>query len=289
MERLAKVPIRLTLAAGLVFLARSGPAAAQAMLRAETVVSGRYVWHGISRSAGLGFHPSMAVGIRSLGLNFAAGGAAHYELDRVTPGELSEAGTGRSLGEGDIWASVATKPGPVRIEATVARYLFQGQPGRGGLGRDRNTTELGFSIGIPLQTLVSSVEIWRDVGRVKGYYFSAKGRVPVLAWPFKPFVFLHLDVETGLNFGQEPNRSHPTELANFGSRGLTHTALGVTADVRSFPWPGHGFGTLRAGLRTQLNFDDGTRANGAGRTSDWVTWGWFGAAVALGGDARRVR
>jgi len=79
-------------------------AAATSLRRADVSVGGRYVWHGISRSAGLVAQPAAAVGLRVRRLSLESGAVFHYELDRASAGELSETGAGgRRLGEADLW------------------------------------------------------------------------------------------------------------------------------------------------------------------------------------------
>src|SRR5256885_13814708 len=77
------------------------------------------------------------------------------------------------------------------------------------------------------------------------------------------------------------NPARPGELANFASRGITHVGLGFGTEVRA----GRST-TLAFGARSQLNLDDATKADGPGRTRDFVVWLWTGITVVLG-DARR--
>src|SRR5258708_30937711 len=89
------------------------PAAAQLSGRADLSFSGRYVWHGISRGSGFLLQPSLAMGLRVRSLSLEGGAVLHYELDNVSPGELSEIGVGRGgLGEADYWGRASLGLGP---------------------------------------------------------------------------------------------------------------------------------------------------------------------------------
>jgi hypothetical protein len=127
------------------------------------------------------------------------------------------------------------------------------------------------------------------VDRVRGLFLQASTRTPLLGYPFQPFVFVYLDAEAGLNLGQGPNPSRPAEGANFAERGVTHAGVGATVEFHTTQWPGAGLWSLSAGARSQVNFDEATRFNGAGRQGDLFVWLWAGATVVLGGDARMVR
>src|SRR5258705_11323250 len=73
----------------------AAPAAAQLSGRADLSFGGRYVWHGISRGSGFLLQPSLAMGLRVRSLSLEGGAVLHYELDNVSPGDLSEIGVGR--------------------------------------------------------------------------------------------------------------------------------------------------------------------------------------------------
>jgi len=257
------------------------PAHAQLSARADATVTGRYVWHGISRAAGLLAQPSLAAGFRLHGLSLDGGAVLHYELDRVAPGELSEVGTGNGgLGETDFWGRAALDVGPARLQASVVRYTFQGDPARGGLGPALNTTEVYAALSTTTQYTRKSLEAWWDVDRVHGGFLRGSFDLPILGWPFPPFAFLFVDGEAGLYIGQH---------ANFDHRGVTHAALGVGAELRAGHLGGIGWATFAGGLRTQLNLDDATRFSGVGKSRDVVVWLWSGVTVVLGRDAREVR
>ena len=244
---------------------------------------GRYVWHGISRAAGLVAQPSLAVELRVRRLSLQSGAVLHYELDRVSAGELSETGVsgGRHLGEQDLWGQASLVLGPTRLHAGLVRYVFRGDSGTGGVGSARNTTEVFASLSTTSRYLNPTFEAWWDVERVHGAFLRASLDLPVLGWPFPPYAFVFVQTEMGLNVGQGPNPARPGELANFASRGITHVGLGFGTEVRV----GRS-GTLAFGARSQLNTDDATKVDGPGRTRDFVVWLWTGITIVLG-DARR--
>ncbi len=244
---------------------------------------GRYVWHGLSRAAGLVAQPSLAVGLRLSRFSVEGGAVLHYELDRVSAGELSETGVGdRRLGEEDFWGRALVDVGPVRLHSGVVRYVFRGDSGLGGLGRARNTTEVYAALSTSSRYFNRTLEAWWDVKRVRGAFLRASFDLPVLGWPFPPYAFVFVQGDMGLNVGQG---------ANFAHRGVTHVGLGVGTEVRAGRVAGIGVAALAAGVRSQLNLDDATRADGtgAGRNRDFSAWLWTGMTVVLGGDARSRR
>jgi len=251
------------------------PAAAQLSARTDVSAGGRYVWHGISRAAGLVAQPSLAVELRAHRLSLQSGAVLHYELDRVSSGELSETGAGgRHLGEEDLWGQASVDLGPTRLHAGLVRYVFRGDSGTGGVGSARNTTEVFASLSTTGRYLNPTLEAWWDVDRVRGAFLRASLDLPVLGWPFPPYAFVFAQTEMGLNLGQGPNPARPGELANFASR------------VRAGRLPGIGATTLAFGARSQLNADDATRVDGLGRTRDFVVWLWTGVTIVLGGAGR---
>ncbi len=219
-----------------------------------------------------------------------AGAVLHFEWDHVSPGELSETGVGKTgLGEVDLWGQLALDAGPVRLQAGATRYAFQGSTAAGGLGPDRNTTELHVAVSAFRAYSNPTAALWWDVGKVHGGYLSLSGKTPVLAWPLQPFVFAYVDAEVGLNVGQAADPPHPEDHANFSQRGLTHAALGLTLSTRVKQMPGLGFLAVTGGARSQLNLDEATRFDGIGRRDDIRLWFWGGISVALGGAARTLR
>jgi hypothetical protein len=289
MEALAKPAVAAWLClTGLTVAAP--PAAAQFSTRADLSVGGRYVWHGVSRAAGLVAQPSLAVGLRTRGVSVEGGAALHYELDRASSGELSETGAGdRHLGERDVWGRASFVLGPTRLHAGVVRYDFRGDAAQGGVGSARNTTEVFASLSATSRYLNPTFEAWWDVERVHGAFLRASFDLPVLGWPFPPYAFVFVQGEMGLNVGQGPNPVRPGELANFAKRGITHVGLGLGTEVRAGRLGGLGAATLTFGARSQLNVDAATKADGPGRTRDFVVWLWTGMTIVLGGEARNAQ
>jgi hypothetical protein len=261
------------------------PAAAQVAARFDVSTSTRYVWHGISRAAGATAQPSLAAGLRVGRLSVEGGAVRHYELDRVTAGEISEIGAGAGhRGEDDLWGRAALEVGPARLDGGVVRYLFHGDSTRGGLGAGRNTTELYAALSISGTYFNPSLEAWWDVDRVHGAYLRAAVSGPLLGWPFPPYVFTFFDGDIGLNLGQGPDVSRPGKPANFADRGITHVGIGAEMQLRGGPGPGAGSLTFSVGFRSQINIDDATRFNGLGKTNDIVVWAWTGVTLVLGGE-----
>ena len=274
--------------AGLVVAA--APAAAQVSARADVSAAGRYVWHGISRSAGLVAQPALALGLRVHRLSLEGGGVLHYELDAASAGELSETGAGgRHLGEQDLWGQASFVLGPTRVHAGLVRYVFRGDSGTGGVGSARNTTEVFASLSTTSRYLNPTVEAWWDVERVRGAYLKGSVDLPVLGWPFPPYAFVFVQGELGLNVGQGPNPARPAELVNFATRGITHVGLGLGTEVQLRRLSGIGLATLALGVRSQLNVDDATKFDGPGRRRDFVLWLWSGITMVLGEAKGSVR
>jgi hypothetical protein len=258
----------------------AAPAAAQLSGRADVTAGGRYLWHGISRAGGLVAQPSLAVGLRVRRISLEGGAVLHYELDHVSPGELSESGVGGPrLGEEDLWGRASLTLGWVRLQSGVVRYLFRGDSTADGLGPGSNTTEVYAALSGASSRFNPALEAWWDVDRVHGAFLRASVDVPILGWPFAPYTFGFVEGEAGLNLGQ----------VNFARRGVTHAGLGVGVETRPKRLPGVGLTTLAAGLRSQLNLDDATRFNGAGKRRDFLFWAWTGMTVVMGGDARSLR
>jgi hypothetical protein len=259
----------------------SAPAAAQISGRADLSVGGRYVWHGVSRAGGLVAQPSLALGLRVRAVSLEGGAVFHCELDRVSPGELTETGSGGSCrGEHDFWGRATLTLGPARLRTGLVRYVF--------LDPARSTTEVyaGFTM---TGRYTQTYEAWWDVDRVRGAFLRASVDLPVLAWPFPPAAFVFVEGDVGLNVGQGPNAARPSDLANFAARGVTHVGLGAGAEVRAGRLGSIGWATLGAGVRSQINLDEATRGDGVGRNRDFLVWLWTGMTVVLGGDARSLR
>jgi hypothetical protein len=274
---------RMSRVVALLVLTVSAPASgtAQMMARIDLTAGGRYVWHGISRADGVVAQPSAALGFEIRQFSLEGGAVLHYELHRVSPGELSEAGSGEArLGEEDFWGRALLSLGPVRLSTGVVRYQFHGDSGRGGIGPARSTSEVYAAVSTTSPTFTNSLEAWWDVDRVRGAFLRASVDAPVLAWPFPPYAFLFIEGEAGLNVGQK---------ANFAARGVTHVGLGAGAEVRAGQLGSVGWATLAAGVRSQLNLDDATRVEGVGRTRDINVWLWTGVTVLLGRTARSVQ
>jgi hypothetical protein len=258
----------------------AAPATAQFSGRADVTAGGRYVWHGISRAGGLVAQPSIAVGLMVRSISLEGGAVLHYELDRALPGELSESGAGGPrLGEEDFWGRASVTLGSARLQSGVVRYRFRGGSGAGGIGPARNTTEVYAALSKLSSTFNPALEAWWDVDRVHGAFLRASVDVPIVGWPFPPYRFAFVEGDAGLNLGQ----------SNFARRGVTHVGLGVGAEMRLTRLPGIGLSTLAFGVRSQLNLDDATRVNGAGRRRDFLAWAWTGMTIVMGGDARSLR
>lgn len=281
---------RRSLAGMSLVLLTAAPLPAQFIARFDLASSNRYVWHGLSRAAGIVFQPSFAAGYRIHRLTLASGLARHYELDRVSPGELSELGTGKGhLGEDDFWAQADLDLGRLQVRSGVLRYVFRGDAPEGGAGPLRNTTELYATAGITSAYLNPSLEAWWDVDRVRGGFLRASASSPVFAWPYEQYFFITVAGELGVNLGQAPDSARPSDLANFADRGLTHAGLGLNAVFRLRQWQGLGTANLALSLQSQLNLDDATRYNGVGRSHKLILWLSAGITLLLGGQARIVR
>lgn len=258
----------------------AAPGTAQLSGRADVTAAGRYVWHGISRAGGLVAQPALAVGLRVRSISLEGGAVLHYELDRASLGELSESGAGGPrLGEENFWGRASLTFGSARLQSGVVRYRFRGDSGAGGIGPTHNTTEVYAALSKLSSTFNPTLEAWWDVDRVHGAFLRASVDVPLVALPFPPYLSVFVEGDAGLNLGQ----------SNFARRGVTHAGLGVGAERRLTRLPGIGPSTLAFGVRSQLNLDDATRVNGAGRRRDFLMWAWTGMTIVMGGAARSLR
>lgn len=271
-----------------MLLAAPLTAQVEAFGRVDVVASSRYVWHGLTRAAGAVLQPSTAAGVRWRRLALEAGTTLHLELDRASAGEISETGLGRGLGESDTWLRGVLDGGAIRLHLGVMHYDFRGDDNLGGIGPSANTTEVYSGFSLPRTYLTPLIEVWSDVGKVRGSFVRASGSVPLLGWPFLPSFFVHFDGDLGLNLGQGRDPLRPGDRANYFDNGITHLGLGLTGSMKMGPWAGLGFYNLSLGLRSQLNIDDATRFNGSGRASDASLWFWLSGTIAIGGEARRL-
>lgn len=268
----------------------SAPLAAQLTARLDVSSSNRYVWHGLSRAAGIVVQSSLAAGFRADRLTISTGFVRHHELDRVGPGELSELGNAKGrTGEDDFWAQGVFDFGRLRLRSGVVRYVFRGETPEGGGGPLANTTEIYAAAGVTSTYLDPTLEAWWDVGRVRGGFLRASASSPVIGWPLEPFFFISLAGDVGVNLGQAPDPTRPGDLANFAGRGVTHTGLGVNVVSRLQHWGGVGTASLDLGFNSQLNFDEATRYNGVGRRSKLMLWFSAGVTLLLGGEATTSR
>jgi hypothetical protein len=260
------------------------PAGAQVSGRLDGSLDSRYVWHGITRATGWTAQLSLAAGERVGLFSLEAGAVRHYELHHVGPADLTEAGVGAGhVGEDDLWGRFVWDPGPVRVHLGAMRHLFRGDP-LTGVGPSWNTTEVYADITTPSSYLSSSLEAWVDVDRAPGTFLRGSWSVPILAWPFRPFVFPLVDWELGLNLRARPNPAQSPLFVNFTRQGITHAGAGLTLDVRPFDVPV----VFALGVRGQLGFEDATRANGIRHPSDFIHWMWLGATLVLGGAAQEL-
>ena len=275
---------------GLLGLIAVKPLSAQPVARIDVSASNRYVWHGLSRAAGLVLQPSLAAGYQLRRLTVAGGIVRHYELDPVSPAELSELGIGDgAFGEEDLWIQADLAVGSLRLRSGLLRYRFQGSAPQGGGGPLRGSTETYLAVGASSRYLNPQLEAWWDVDRVNGGFFRASASSPVLGWPFEPFFFISLEGEIGVNLGQGPDHTRPGDLANFSQRGLTHVGLGLDLLFRLSQRRGLGSANLSLALNSQLNLDDATRYDGIGRSQNVIFWLSAGITLLLGGEARAQR
>ena len=268
-----------------------GPLAAQELTaRLDLSSSTRYVWHGLSRADAFGAQPSVAAGARFGRLTIASGLVRHYELDQADPGELSQLGAGTgSVGEDDVWAEAAFDHGRLRFRSGVVHYVFRGELPESGAGPVGNTTEIYAAASAISPYLNPTVELWWDVGQVRGGFLRASASSPVIGWPLPPYLFVALTGDVGVNLSQGPDPDRPDDLANFAGPGVTHVGLGMIIDRRLHYWPGWGSASLGIGINSQLNLDPATRYNGTGSSRDLIFWLSAGLTLLLGGEARTVR
>jgi hypothetical protein len=256
----------------------------------DLAASNRYVWHGLSRAGGIVLQPSLAAGYQLRSLSLAIGLARHYELDQVSPDELSELGNSAGhLGEDNLWVQADLGLGSVRLRSGIVRYVFRGASPQGGAGPLGNTTEAYLAAGVTSTYLNPLLEAWWDLDQVRGGFIRASASSPVMGWPIAPFFFVSLGGEIGLNLGQAADPTRPSDLANFSERGLTHAGLGLDLLFRVSQWPGLGSANFSVALNSQLNLDDATRYDGIGRSQNVIVWLSAGVTLLLGGEARTLR
>jgi hypothetical protein len=243
----------------LVLVAGTRAAAAQARFEAQTALSNRYVWRGITRTTKWSVQPQLAVGWTRWGVAFDGGVAGVLELGHGDFGERSEVGVhGGDLGEVNYWLAATVYDGPTAIQAGVIRYTYQGRASTGGLGSGSNTTELWGSIDLRRERFAPRLDAYLDVARVHGLYLDASAAVPVIAWPMPPYPMLYLEGDVGLNIGQEAHPGIPGS-GYFDETGVTHARAAFRLPV----YQQHG-ATFALAYIAQLGFDRATRAGVAG-------------------------
>lgn len=272
------------LLAAVVFLTPA-TASAQLVARGDALVSGRYVWHGISAADATTFQPSLAVGWRAGGFGLDGGLVWHYELDRRDLGELGESPGGKGLGERDAWTRASVESGILTVQIGTLHRRFQ-DPFLSPAGRT-STDEIVVTMATRHKYLNPSLQYWHDVDDSRGRYLQAGARMPIFAWPFPRFWFLSIEAEAGCNLGRES----PLGFDGTGYQrvGLTHLRFGMTGSIRAHRWPGFGFSTIVAGVNTQANFDLATRLDGGPKTRKLATWVWAGLSILVGREAARLR
>ena len=266
-----------------ILLFGSVPARAQVIGVIDLETGTRYVWHGLSRASDLYVMPTEALSGRFDMLSFEAGSSQETEPHAIGRGTLSESGsTGRHLGEVDIWGGAALILGPASLGLGAIRYTFHGDPVGGGEGPKANTTELHLSLATSGVYLNPRLDAWWDVERVHGVFLDAEGSVPVLGFPFRPFFFLAVDGEVGVNFSQEPRNGTLASTANFAEQGITHASLGASIQVANPGNPDSPWAAVAVGGRAQLNFDPKTQFDGATGARRVIGVGWVRLTLLLG-------
>jgi hypothetical protein len=243
----------------LILLAGTSTAAAQARFEAQSALSNRYVWRGITRTAKWSFQPQLAAGWTRWGIAFDGGVSGVLELGHGDFGERSEVGVGGGdLGEVNYWLGATVYDGPTAIQAGVIRYTYHGRASTGGIGSGSNTTELWASIDLRQEQFAPRLDAYLDVARVHGLYLNASAAVPVIAFPMPPYPMLYVEGDIGLNVGQEVHPGVPGS-GYFDDTGVTHARAAFRLPV----YQQHG-ATFALAYIAQLGFDRATRAGIAG-------------------------
>ena len=249
-------------------------------LRADLIVTSKYVWRGITRSQFPTLQGHSALAVRRGAMRLAVGAFVSHEPFRPDAGEHTLVGIGaRGLGEADYWGEASAALGEVELAGGLVRYTFHGDAARGGRSGAENTTELFARFDARGISFSPSVTAWVDVGNVRGTYLELRAAAPLLGWPYQPPAFVTLDAELGLSLGQDA--AGGGRRANFAGDGPTHLQLGLSGLHGLAPWV-----DLSVGLRGQLGFDDSIKVGADGhrrRLKGWLTVGAVIRPVRKGG------
>ena len=255
---------------------------AQQDVRADLLVSNRYVWRGINRVTGWAAQLQLGASTRLGPGTLGAGVVEVRELFKAGSRDLTEVGVGRrGLGERNWWAEYRLPTPRVDLAAGAVRYTYHGEATLGGRSPADNTTEVYVAMEAPRTYLSPALAAYWDVDRVRGAYLEASGRLPILGWPFPPEIFAYLDGAVGLSVGEDPNPARPADLAYYGGDGPTHAQLGLSVDLKRSANVAVG-----GGLRFAVGLDDLARLGAGGRERNLFVSFWLGATLGAGLPAR---
>jgi hypothetical protein len=250
------------------------PAAAAPTLWAQFDLQAttRRLWHGLTRVSGLGVTSQAQIGTRVPLGSLAAGAMQTWDLCQCLGNVRLLGGRRRGLGELDLWGEYRIGTGDFGLSAGVVRYIFEGSRARGGIGSESNSTELYVTAEAQQIYLSPRLSAWIDLGPVGGTYLELGETIPLLGWPYPPFLEVYLDGELGFSISQGPNPNDPAQLARFRSNSFTHARLKVGADVLR-----RAYTTIPISLEFQANFDGAAKRPRSGVSRDFA----FGLSAGL--------
>jgi hypothetical protein len=260
-------------ATALVFSTAGANVSAQG-IRAELTTSGRDVWHGLTRWAGATATGTVAFTVPLGIVAVTAGADQRSQWDAINGHDSSQV---NGFSSRDLWLQSVVNAGEIRFTAGLQVHRTETVGPVESTGPLSNTNSLYLGMGAPFSKFDPQVELWFDANSTHGVFLRLSEDMPILAWPFAPFVVGSLDSELGINLSQD--LLGPTRRIEIGSHdgGITYVGTGLTLSIRN---PDARL-TGALGFRTQLNFNDATRFSDPGRSRDVIAWFWAGASYTL--------
>lgn len=279
---------RILLAAAALASTTATNGAAQVRAGADLVISGDYVWRGVTRAAPHTLQPAGWVTADALGGVLAFGAWAAWEEERAAPGDVTLAGRdGARFGEVDVWGQYTHRVLETDVTLGAVRYQLTGDPASGGLGEGSSTTEAYLQLWprAGLVPLSPRAALYWDLEESRRYLEADVTQwLTLIPLPTSPASIV-LRALAGYSF-DPPDAPEAPPLRTFAEAGLTHVdisaALVLPLEDFELPLAVHG------AAHHQWSEDPATRQRNLTRSTP-RRW-WFEAGISYAaGPPRRIR
>ncbi|HEX8692429.1 MAG TPA: hypothetical protein VF746_08430 [Longimicrobium sp.] len=277
---------RLLLAAAIAAAPTDG--AAQVRAGVDLVVSGDYVWRGITRAAPHTLQPAGWVTADAGPGVLALGAWAAWEVERAGPDDLTLAGRDLRFGEVDVWGQYTHRVLETDVTLGVVHYRFTGDEASGGLGEEASTSEAYLQLWPRAGLLPFSprTALYWDLEESRRYLEADVTHwLPLAPFPNAPATLV-LRALAGYSF-DPPDAPETAPLRTFAGAGLTHADLSAAVvlpleDLVEVPL------TLHGAAHHQWSEDPATRQRTLTAASARRWWFEMGLSYAPG-PPRRIR